>query len=265
MEPSPIAIFDSGVGGLTVVKEVVEAMPDEDLIYFGDTARCPYGPRSLEQVKGFAFEILDHLSSLRAKLVIVACNTATAAALIEAQNHYSIPIVGVIEPGAHAAVQSTMNRKIGVIATEATVASGIYERYIKYLDAGAEVTSVACPGFVEFVESGDTENDDLMALAAGYFEPLLSNGVDTLILGCTHYPLMVDSIGSSMGPGVRLISSARETAVEVRSILDRRGQLSIVKKGADYRFMSTGDTSKFMELGSMFLGQDIAQVEHVKL
>lgn len=265
MNASPIAIFDSGVGGLTVMKEVISLLPGEDVIYFGDSYRCPYGPRPLAEVRDFAFEILEHLSALEVKLVIIACNTATAAALEEAQNHYQIPIIGVIEPGAHGAVQTSENRRIGVIATQGTVGSGTYERYLKQFDAGVEVISVACPGFVEFVEAGQVEGREVIALAKEYFKPLLAKSVDTVILGCTHYPLLADAIEEALGGGVKLISSAQETAREVKAILRRRGHLNDTAREPRYRFLSTGDPDLFGQLGTRFLGRSLCAVEKVDL
>lgn len=265
LKNSPIAIFDSGVGGLTVVREVMEVLPSEKLIYLGDSARCPYGPRDLEEVKGFAFEILEYLTSLSVKLVVVACNTATAAALVELQNAFLIPIVGVISPGAHAAVQSTRNRSIAVIATEATIKSEIYQKIILLLDAGARVTSVACPRFVEFVEKGEIDSEELRELAKVYFVPLVRNEVDTVILGCTHYPLLRDTISESLGRDVELISSAKETANEVKSILMRRNLLRQEKERPDHLFLSTGSAEQFIKLGSRFLGRKIDSVEVIKL
>ncbi len=192
---NPVGIFDSGVGGLTVMQEIIKQLPYENLIYFGDTARVPYGPRPLEEVRGFVFEIINYLVEREVKLVVVACNTATAAGLIEAQAHFDVPVVGVIEPSARGAVQATRDRRVGVIGTVGTINSGAYSKAIRALDAGVTVYSAHCPKFVEIVEKGMISDANFLRpktynLAKTYLTPLLRVEIDSLILGCTHYPLL---------------------------------------------------------------------------
>lgn len=269
MKDDPIGIFDSGVGGLTVMSEIVKQLPQENLVYFGDTLRLPYGPRDLKEVRSFIFQIIDYLQTLNVKLVVIACNTGTAAGLAEAQRHFDLPIVGVIEPGARAAVMVTRNRRIGVIGTKGTIASGAYSRAVRSLDAGVTVYSAACPKFVEIVEKGMISDANFFSpkaytTAKGYLTPLLRADIDCLILGCTHYPLLKGLLGKVCGDDVVLISSAKETALEVRTILVRRDELSTGRTPV-YRFITTGNTEQFRLLGSRFLGQRIGLVEKVGL
>jgi glutamate racemase len=231
MEPAAIGIFDSGLGGLTVAREITRQLPDEPLVYLGDTARCPYGPRDLEEVRRFVLEIGAWLESADVKLIVIACNTATAAGLALAQSVFSVPVIGVVEPGARAAVTATRNRRVGVIGTVGTVESGAYSRAVRALDTGVTVFSAATPRFVDIVEEGLRRDvgpvEDLLAfssdvfirpsfyeLARDYLDPLRRNDVDTLVLGCTHFPLLSAAISQVMGPRVSIISSAEETARE---------------------------------------------------
>lgn len=265
---NPIGVFDSGVGGLTVVNEIINQLPLENIVYLGDTARVPYGPRSLSEVKEFVFEIIRFLIDRQVKLVVIACNTATAAGLVEAQTHFDVPIVGVIEPGARGAVQATRNRRIGVIGTAGTIESGAYTQAIRALDAGVTVYSAACPKFVEIVEKGMISDANFLRpktynLAKAYLTPLLRVGIDSMILGCTHYPLLKDLLGKVAGSDVALISSAEETAVEVRMILERRDQLREGPHLPVYQFAATLDTDQFALLGSRFLDRKITEVEMV--
>lgn len=280
MESAAIGIFDSGLGGLTVAREVMRALPNESLVYLGDTARCPYGPRDLDEVRGFVLQIGTWLEQHDVKLVVIACNTATAAGLTLAQQHFSVPVIGVVEPGARAAVMATRNRKVGVIGTVGTVASGAYSRAVRAHDAGVTVFSAATPRFVDIVEEGlrrDTGRvEDLLAhaadvfirpsfyeLARDYLDPLKRNGVDTLVLGCTHFPLLSTAIGQAMGPRVEIISSAQETAREVAQMLERRDQLASDTARAVRHFATTGDAEEFERLGSLVLGGPTGSVESV--
>jgi len=265
LDGKPIGVFDSGVGGLTVAGEIMKQLPDESLLYFGDTARFPYGSRGADELKRFAFEIVSFLQCEGVKMVVIACNSASSAALTLAQAHFDIPILGVIEPGARAAVQATRNRRIGVVGTQATISSGAYDRAIHTLDAGAKVFSQACPDLADFVERGVVTGEKARRIVGRYLESLISAGVDTLILGCTHYPLLSEVIGEIMGKDVRLVSSAEEAAREVREILTCRGHLRKEKSSPTYRFLSTGDESKFLRLGRRFLGREIKRVEKVSL
>lgn len=259
-DPRPIGVFDSGVGGLTVLSEIRDRLPYEHTIYFGDTARVPYGVRDLTEVRWFAFEIIRYLIGLNVKIVVIACNTATAAALKAAQRSFDVPIVGVIEPGARAAVEETRNRRIGVLATEGTVASEAYRRAVHNLDAGIDVYEQAAPRFVPLIERGIVDGPELERVARGYLDPLKEREVDAVILGCTHYPLISASINRILGPEVRLISSAGQTALEVGRILSRRGYLRRPKRTEDEGrsvYICSADPEEFAALGSRFLEEKI--------
>jgi glutamate racemase len=262
-DPRAIGVFDSGVGGLTVLAEIRDRLPYEHTVYFGDTARVPYGIRDLAEIREFAFEIIRYLIDLDVKLVVVACNTATAAALEAAQAEFDVPLVGVIEPGARAAAVDTINRRVGVLATEATVESGAYRRAVLNLDAGIEVHEQACPEFVPLIERGVVEGPELEGIARGYLETLISHGVDAVILGCTHYPLISAPINRILGPEVRLISSAGQTALEVGRVLSRRGYLRRPRDAddlGDSTFVCSADPLEFAALGGRFLGEEIEAV-----
>ncbi len=258
----PIGIFDSGLGGLTVARAVIDLLPHEDLMYFGDTARCPYGPRAPEEVRGFALEITDLLVAEGVKLVVVACNSAESTAFYESTGRYDVPIVTVIEPGVKAAVAATRNRRIGVIGTVATVASGAYARAVERSRANVILESHACPAFVDFVEAGDTTSDELLATAHEYLQPLKDAGVDTLILGCTHYPLLSGVIQYVMGEDVVLISSAEATANEVYARLIDLDLIDRSDNDGTRRFITSGREEVFGELGRRFLGAEFGRVEH---
>ncbi len=259
---APIGMFDSGLGGLTVARAVIDLLPQEGLVYFGDTARCPYGPRPPEEVRRFALEITDMLVEEGVKLVVVACNSAESTAFYEATGRYDLPIVSVIEPGIKAAIAATRNRRIGVIGTEATVASRAYDRAIERSRANVMLESAACPAFVDFVEQGDTASEALLQTAERYLAPLREADVDTLILGCTHYPLLSGVIQYVMGDEVVLISSAEATANEVYARLLDLNLLN--RSGADpeRRFITSGGEQVFDELGRRFLGTEFGRVEH---
>lgn len=263
MNQQPIAVFDSGVGGLTVARELIATLPGEDLIYLGDTARVPYGPRELEEVRGFVLEIVEFLGRENVKLIVIACNAGTAAGLGQAQGQAAVPVVGVVEPGARAAAKATRTGHVGVIASELTVDSGSYQRALRNLSPGLTVHCVACPPFVDFVERGEIDGERVADAVRWYLEPLKRKGVDSLILGCTHYPLLREVIGEVMGPGVELISSAEETAAEARSILARERLIN--REGGERRFLCTGDTESFLTLGRRFLGVPIHSVERVSV
>jgi glutamate racemase len=259
-DPRPIGVFDSGVGGLTVLAEIRDRLPYEHTIYFGDTARVPYGVRDLDEVRGFAFEIIRYLVSLNVKLVVIACNTATAAALEATQAEFDVPITGVIAPGARAAVLETRNRRVGVLATESTVRSGAYQRVVHNLDAGVEVYEQAAPRFVPLIERGIVDGPELEKTAREYLAPLKKRGVDAVILGCTHYPLISAPINRILGPEVRLISSAGQTALEVGRILSRRGYLRRPKHPGDEGhsvYVCSADPEEFAALGGRFLEEKI--------
>ena len=260
MRNMPIGVFDSGVGGLTVVRSLIDRLPREHVVYLGDDARGPYGPRDPEEVRRFAREIIDYLLGFDVKLVVIACNSATAAALEEAQRDYNIPVVGVILPGVRAALGRSTNRRIGVIGTVLTIGSGSYETAIRRLDPRAQVFSRACPEFVDFVERGEVDGEHIAEIANGYLDPMVETGVDTIILGCTHYPMLEALIQRIVGDGVTLISSADETAEEVEDILERLGCVRNDRSIGRRYFLATGDAEKCTELGSMFLGPEVQEV-----
>ncbi len=243
----------------------MDLLPGERVIYLGDGARGPYGPRDIDEVRGYAHEIIRYLLGFGVKLIVIACNSATAAALDEAQRDYDIPIVGVIMPGARAALQRSKRLEIGVIGTKVTITSGSYERAIKHLDPRARVFSRACPEFVDFVERGEIAGNHISEMALGYLDPMLEAGIDTLIMGCTHYPLLAPLLHEVVGPGVELISSADETAQEVQVILDHLGWLSDGSGRGSMMFLTTGDAARSQELGRMFLGPEVRKVVPVDL
>jgi glutamate racemase len=265
VDSRPVGVFDSGMGGLTVLHECLVTMPHEDFVYLGDGARLPYGPRPLPEVSGFAHEIGAYLEGQGVKLILVACNSATAAALPGLQESLSVPVVGVITPEAHAAVQATRNRRIGLLATKATVASGRYEALVRTLDAGARLTSIACPELVPLIESDDPFGPETTDAVRRYAQPLKEAGVDTAILGCTHYPLIKPIFQRVFGRGVTLVFSAEETALEVAQTLARKGIENDPGREGTYRFMTTGDTEVFRVTGARFLQLPIDGVEQVGL
>lgn len=255
-------MFDSGFGGLTVARALIDLLPAEDLIYFGDTGRYPYGPRSLDEVREYARQITRFLVDERdVKLVVVACNTAAAAALELLRFEFEVPVIGVIDPGVRAAIQVTNNGHLGVIGTVGTVVSGAYERAVRTLRAPVHLTVSACPGFVEFVEKGDTDSLQVHILAQRLLAPVKEAGVDTLLLGCTHYPFLARTIGDVMGREVVLVSSADETAFEVRAILEETGLGSRSPGKGEHRFISSGDRDWFRRLGRQLLGPELDNVE----
>lgn len=256
----PIGVFDSGLGGLTVASEVLRNLPDESIIYFADTAHVPYGERPLAEIEEFALGITKFLIERGAKAVVMACNMSSAAALDSAIETFpDVPILGVINPGSRAAVR-TGSRAIGVLATTGTVKSGAYGRIIGMLDPGAEVWEQPCPAFVPLVESGLADSEEAEAAARKCVEPLLSNGVKTLILGCTHYPFLRPAIERA-APDAFIIDPAEETVRELRKILEKREILSRPGTSGEHVFYASGDTDGFAKLGGKFLGRDIARVD----
>ena len=265
MDPRPVGVFDSGMGGLTVLHECLVTMPHEDFVYLGDAARLPYGPRPLTEIKGFAREIAGYLETQGVKLILVACNAATSAALPELQAELSVPVVGVITPEAHAAVQTTRNRRVGLLATQATVDAGRYASLLRTLDAGIDVHQVACPALVPLIESDDPYGSATVDAVRGYAVPLKEAGVDTVILGCTHYPLIRPIFQRVFGRDVTLVFSAEETAREVAETLARKGIENDASRTGTYRFLTTGEPESFRIVGARFLQLPIAEVEHVTL
>ena len=265
MDDRPIGMFDSGFGGLTVARALIDLLPDEDLVYFGDTGRYPYGPRLLDEVREFAQEIAGVLArDFGVKMIVVACNTAAAAALELLHFEHDVPVVGVIEPGVRAAVHATRDGSVGVIGTVGAIGSGAYQRAFRATRAPVTLTCAACPGFVEFVERGDTQSDQVHVLAERLLAPVRAAAVDTLLLGCTHYPFLARTIGDVMGRDVVLVSSADETAFEVRALLHETGLVR--RSGAGdgkgrHRFLSSGDVGWFKALGSRLLGPELDGAE----
>ena len=262
-DPRSIGIFDSGVGGLTVARAVFDLLPHEPILYVGDNGRFPYGPRPLEEIRTFALEIAGYLVRRDVKLLVVACNSIEVAAIADVTQAHGVPVVGVIDPGARAAVRATRNRRIGLIGTEATVASGAYERAVRAASADAQLFAAACPVFVEHVEAGDTSSDALLQAARGYLGPLEREGIDTLILGCTHYPMLSGLIQIVMGEDVVLVSSAEETAKDVFAILRAA---SLQRDGGlepEHRFLTTGDPEQFRSIAHRFLGPVVGGIEEV--
>ena len=259
---APIGIFDSGVGGLTVARAIIDQLPHESILYVGDTARGPYGPRPLAEVRSFALEIMDQLVAAGVKAIVIACNSASAATLRDARERYDVPLIEVIQPAARRAVSATRTGKVGVIGTQATIDSGAY------LDAFAaapqlEITSIACPQFVEFVERGETSGEAITKIANEYLRPLVEDGIDTLVLGCTHYPLLTGVISYVMGNDVTLVSSADETAKDLYRTLVEHNLLRATSDGAPtYKFVSTGDSESFATLARRFLGPEVVKVEN---
>jgi len=265
MDRRPIGVFDSGMGGLTVLHECLVTLPHEDFVYLGDGARLPYGPRPLPEVRRFAREIAVWLEAQGVKLIVAACNTATSAALPELQERLSVPVIGVITPEAHAAVQATRNRRIGLLATVGTVSAGRYERLVRELDAGAALTAVACPKLVPLIESDNPYGEDTIAAVREYAAPLRSAGCDTVILGCTHYPLIRPILQRVFGRDVTLVFSAEETAREVSETLVRKGFENGSEREGSYRFLTTGDLDVFARLGERFLQLPLGPVERVEV
>lgn len=265
MSDAPIGIFDSGVGGLTVARAILDQLPHESTIYIGDTARGPYGPRSLAEVRDFALETLDFLVDQGVKALVIACNTASAAMLRDARERYSIPVIEVIQPAVRRAVAATRSGRVGVIGTRATIDS---KAYLDAFAAAPQLTieSIACPLFVEYVERGETSGAEITKIARDYLQPMIYKDVDTLVLGCTHYPLLTGVISYVMGNGVSLVSSAEETAKDLYRVLVEN---SLLRSGsatlATHTFLATGDAAAFEKLARRFLGPEVTAVKHQEL
>lgn len=265
MNSAPIGIFDSGIGGLTVTHSIFERLPHESTIYFGDTARVPYGPKSPDTVRRYSLEILHWLLGQGVKLVVVACNTSTAHALQALRSESPVPVIGVIEPGATAAVAATRVGPIGVIGTAGTIASNAYAKAIHALEPGARVEQVACPLFVPLVEEGWFEHPAAQLIAEEYLGSLREAEVEALVLGCTHYPLLKPLLGQVMGPQVKLIDSAQETARVVASALKEKGLEAASGAPVTHRFVVSDDEARFRVVGSRFLGERLGKAEVVAI
>jgi glutamate racemase len=263
MADRPLGMFDSGFGGLTVARAVIDLLPDEDVVYIGDTGRYPYGPRPLSEVRAFARQIAWRLVKEHdAKMVVVACNTAAAAGLDELAAELPVPLVGVIDPGTRALVSATRSGRVGVIGTVGTISSGAYQRSMSRTGADVALTCAACPGFVEFVERGETAGDEVLVLAERLLAPLKAADVDSLLLGCTHYPYLARVIADVMGRGVVLVSSADETAFEITRLLDVTGlRRRPGTAPAQHRWLSSGDVAWFADLGRRLLGPELSSAD----
>jgi glutamate racemase len=260
---APIGVFDSGVGGLTVARALLDQLPHEELLYVGDTAHGPYGPLPIAEVRRHALAALDDLVTRGVKMLVIACNSASSACLRDAKERYDIPVVEVIQPAVRRAAAATRNGQVGLIATAMTVASGAYEEAFAAAP-GVTLTSAACPRFVDFVERGVTTGRQLLQLATHYLEPVQRAGADTLVLGCTHYPLLTGMISLVVGEEVTLVSSAEETAKDVYRVLVREGlERPEELPPPRHQFLATGDPDAFARLGRRFLGPEIGQVSPI--
>lgn len=265
---SPIGVFDSGVGGLTVAREIMRQLPNERIVYFGDTARVPYGNKSKETVTKFSRQIVHFLKNQQVKAIVVACNTASAYALEELEQEVDIPIIGVVKPGVRAALLATRNKKVGVVATEATIHSGIYSRYIEENDASVSILGKACPLFVPLVEEGLWEDPVTDEIARRYLSELIDSGIDTLILGCTHYPMLRTTVAKIMGDGVTLVNPAYETARELKLLLAEKGLESEHRPGLGtelYRFYVSDGAEKFKQFANSILTYGILSAKVVNI
>jgi glutamate racemase len=257
---APIGIFDSGVGGLTVARAILDQLPHEELCYVGDTAHVPYGPKPIADIRRYALDVMDHLVDQGVKVLVIACNAASSACLRDARERYAVPVVEVVLPAVRRAVAATRTGRVGVIGTQATITSRSYDDAFAAA-AGVTVTTAACPRFVDFVERGVTSGRQVLQLTEGYLRPLQDAGVDTLVLGCTHYPLLTGVLGLVMGDAVTLVSSAEETAKDVYRVLTAADLLRPDDAPPPvHRFIATGDPAPFRRLGRRFLGPEIEQV-----
>lgn len=261
---NPIVVLDSGVGGLTVVQEILRQLPREEIIYFGDTARCPYGSRTQEEVRQFSLQMIDFLNAYQPKMIVIACNTATAVVLEELSSCSDIPIIGVIHPGVRSVIKATVIGRVGVIGTENTIQSGLYEQALKQIHPELYVKSVACPALVPLVEQGNYEGAEPERIVREALTPFEQEQIDALILGCTHYPLLAPLIQKVLGPSVQLISSADETAREISTILFHKNLLSQQFGRPEHRFFTSGDRLLFKKIAEAWLGLPVS-VERVPL
>lgn len=258
----PIAVIDSGVGGLTVAYEIIRQLPREEIVYFGDTQRCPYGPRSTDEVKAYSYQMINYLEQFEPKLLVIACNTASAIILEELRENRTGPVVGVIHPGVRAAVKSTVTGRVAVIGTKGTIDSGVYEQALKQIHPGLSIRSLACPTLVPIVEEGQFSSEEAFLVVEQALTPLLENQVDTLILGCTHYPLLVPMIQKVMGKQTQLISSADETAREVSTILFHKNLMSQQFGRPEHKFFTSGHVHLFQSISESWLQFPVHVEQH---
>lgn len=261
----PIGVFDSGVGGLTVVKALRKILPNEDIIYFGDTARVPYGSKSSQTITQFAFQDTKFLVARNVKMIIVACHSVSSVCLDDLRKGFDLPIIGVIEPGAKAAVRTTKNKCVGVIGTQATILSGAYERAIKKLSKEVEIVAKATPLFVPLAEEGWISNPITYAVARTYLAPMIAENIDTLLLGCTHYPLLKNTISKVFHKTVKIVDASLETALEAKNVLENNNLINTTKKSHSHRFYLSDLTPNFSEIGRRFLGSSLGEVFRASL
>lgn len=261
----PIGVIDSGVGGLTVAREIIRQLPNEEIIYLGDNSRCPYGPRPKEEVRQFTWELTNYLLSHDIKMLVIACNTATALVLDEIQSELSIPVIGVVYPGARTALKVTKNNYVGVIGTVNTIESGAYEDALKSINNQINVESLACPRFVPIVEAGEFIGSKAELIVAESLVPLKGKEIDTLILGCTHYPLLHNTIQAYLGDGIKLIDSGAETAREVSTVLFYSGMLNTKSSKSGHLFLTTGEKEIFQQIATNWFEEPVYNVKSVKL
>jgi len=259
--PRPIGVFDSGVGGLTVVKALRDKVPNETIVYLGDTARVPYGPKSSETVQRYALELAHMLMQKNAKALVVACNTVSSVALPLLTRKFSVPVIGVIEPGARAALQATRNQHVGVIGTRATIRSGAYEKALRATDNGVRVSSRACPLLVPLIEEGLLDDDVTDRVIVRYLEPLLADGIDTLVLGCTHYPLLSTAIGRALGGDITLVDSAANCATAVQEVLNRESLLAPATQTGKLHVALTDSADNFLNVAREALQLNFGEIE----
>jgi glutamate racemase len=265
MDNRPIGVFDSGLGGLTVLKEIMEMLPTESLVYFGDNGRAPYGTKSKETIVKYTFQDIRFLLNQDIKMIVIGCNTASAYSYERVTNEFDIPVIEVVRPGAAAAVKETKNKKVGIIGTPGTISSGVYERAISNMDSDIKIYSKACPLFVPLAEEGWWDNDIALRTAEEYLIPLKEEGIDTLVLGCTHYPLLQKTISKVMGDGVKLVSSGLEVAKAVKELIDARGLQRDLHINPVYRYYTSDSVEKFEALGNSFLTRNVCSAEKVDI
>ena len=265
MDSRPIGIFDSGIGGLTVVKEIMEQLPNESIVYFGDTARVPYGSKSKETVTRYSFQCINFLLEKKVKAIVVACNTASAASLDAIKQSYDIPIIGVVEPGAIAACKVTKLNRIGIIGTEGTVSSGAYEKEINIINNDVKMVLKACPLFVPIAEEGWQDTQIAKLTAKEYLESLKEKGIDALVMACTHYPLLESTISEIMGEDIQLVNPAFETAKALKAALHELNIQSISNRDSSYDFYVSDNPVKFKKVGENFLRKPISYVQKIDI
>lgn len=265
MKDLPIGVFDSGVGGLTVINSMLTELPDEDFIYFGDTAHVPYGSKTPDQLMSYAIDIISFLMTCKVKAVVIACGTHSSVTLPYIAENYSFPLLGVVKAGARCAVTTSLNRRIGVIATHATVANGAYTREIQSINPGMAVREMACPRFVPLIESGKLDDAETRLAVREYIGPLMDEGIDTLVLGCTHYPFIAPLIKEFVGPQVQLVDPSQETVEELRQVLDRHQLRHGFNPEPNRKFYVSGNNESFFTVGKLLVGDVIQRVDHIPL